>query len=98
MSKLVKSCIIHHTVLSGYMYNHATEYVFVVRVFVNLLCQYLLSLLERSARVMHLGLFVCLRNSKTIAPIDLIFVHKKCYTRGSVLLKDDPDRDRDLDS
>ena len=32
---------------------------------------------------MHLGLFVCMSvrtsNSKTIAPIDLIFLHKKYY-------------------
>ena len=48
----------------------------------------------RSRRVMHLGLFVrlsvCLsvrvRNSKTIAPIDLFFLREKEYTRGSVLL------------
>ena len=51
---------------------------------------YLLSPLlpERSAGVMHLGLFVCARNSKTIAPIDMIFfTHEKYYTpvRGSVL-------------
>ena len=49
----------------------------------------LLSLSERSAKVMHLGLLVCMsvqtRNSKTIAPIDLIALHKKYYTRGSVL-------------
>ena len=32
-------------------------------------------------------------NSKTIALIDLIFVHNNYYPRGSVLLKDDPDLD-----
>ena len=34
-------------------------------------------------------------NSKTIAPIDLICLHKKAYTRGSGLLYDDPDWDLD---
>ena len=37
-------------------------------------------------------------NSKTIAPIDLIFVHKYYYSRGSVHLIDYPHRDPDLDS
>ena len=36
---------------------------------------------------MHLGLFVCLsvrtRNSKTVAPINLIILQIKCYPRGS---------------
>ena len=31
-------------------------------------------------------LSVCVRNSKSIAPIDLIFLSKKAYTRDSVLL------------
>ena len=35
------------------------------------------SLPERSARVMHLGLSVRASISKTIAPIDLFFLHKK---------------------
>ena len=39
---------------------------------------------------MHLGLsdcrFVQMRNSKTIALIDLIFLYKKYYTRGLDLL------------
>ena len=39
-----------------------------------------------------------MRNPKTIATIDLMFLHKKCYTRGSVLLQDDLDRDSDLNS
>ena len=38
---------------------------------------------------MHLGMFVCMsartRNSKTFAPNDLIFLHKKYYTSESVL-------------
>ena len=42
---------------------------------------YLPSLLERSARVIHLDLFVCLsvwaRHSKTVAPIGLICLHTK---------------------
>ena len=33
-----------------------------------------------------LSVSVPVRNSKTIAPIDLIFLHKKYYPRGSVLL------------
>ena len=45
-------------------------------------------------------IFVCMsvrtRNSKTVAPIELIFLHKNYYARGSVLFKDD--RDPDLDS
>ena len=47
-------------------------------------------------RVTHLGRFVCMsvlmRNSQTSAPIDLIFLHKKYCTRGSVL-SDDLDLD-----
>ena len=43
---------------------------------------------------------VCLsiwtRNSNTIAPIDLICLQTKYYTRGSVLFKDDPDRHPDI--
>ena len=31
-------------------------------------------------------LCICLPNSKTIAPIDFIFLHKKENTRGSVLV------------
>ena len=51
--------------------------------FYHLLHTFLPLLPERSARVMHFGQFVCLsvrtRNSKTIAPIDLIF-----YTRSII--------------
>ena len=36
-----------------------------------------------------------MRNSKIIAPIYLIFVHKKYYTHASPLLSDDPYRDLD---
>ena len=36
--------------------------------------------------VEHLGLFVCLHSSKTVAAIGLIFLHRKEYTRGAVLL------------
>ena len=46
--------------------------------------------MESSTRVMHFGMFVCVvcfsiraRNSKTIAPIDLILLHKKYYACGS---------------
>ena len=54
-----------------------------------------------SVRVRHLDLFICLSvclsvhvlNSKTIAQVDLIVLHKKEYTRVSVLLRDDPDLD-----
>ena len=46
---------------------------------------------------MHLAIsvwmFTWMRISKTIAPIDLIFVHKKYYTRGSVLSLFDQDLD-----
>ena len=52
---------------------------------------------RRGARVMHVGMSVCMSvwtcNSKTIASIDLISLHKKYYARGSVLLQDDPDLD-----
>ena len=43
---------------------------------------------KEGARVVHLGLFVCLSGrvtKKTIAPIELILLHKKYYTRGSAL-------------
>ena len=43
-----------------------------------------------SAKVLHLGMFVCMSvrmcNTKTIDPIDLIFLHKKYYTRDSALV------------
>ena len=41
-------------------------------------------------------LFVRARNSKTIAPIDLNLIHEKVNTRGTVLLQDDTDPDRDM--
>ena len=58
---------------------------------------------KRSAMVMHFGLFVCLsvclyvrtRNSKTIAPIDLIFLHKEYSTCGSFLLENCSDWELD---
>ena len=43
------------------------------------LLRFLLSLPERSVRVMHC-LFVSPDASKNIALIDLILLHKKCYT------------------
>ena len=39
--------------------------------------------------------FVCVHSSKTIAPSVLICLRKKYYTRGSVVLQDDPDRNPD---
>ena len=45
------------------------------------------SLMEGSITVVHLGLLsIRVLNSKTIAPIDLILLHNKEYTCGSVLL------------
>ena len=42
------------------------------------------------AGTMHLGLFVCIFvrmcNSKTIAPIALVFLHSQYYSHSSVLL------------
>ena len=46
---------------------------------------------SRSSMSLSVCMPVRMRNSKTIATIDLICLHKKCYTRGSVLLDRDPD-------
>ena len=62
---------------------------------VHFICDYNLlpSLPERGARVMHFGLSACLfvfmfarLTKKNIASIDLIVLHKKYYSRCSVLL------------